>query len=474
MRTSRGWRQTLACGLVALVAATLAASGETNRPTRQAAPAAGRHVALISLDGFAAYALADDTLPVPHLRALARDGARAAAMVPVNPTVTWPNHTAMVTGVTPARHGVLFNGAPVRSTDGATLRVEPHVDKPALVRTATVYDAAHAAGLTTAEVDWVAIERAPTITWAFSEWARPEGAIEREMIAAGRLTDEQTRGFSKLPITMRDEIWTRAAEHIVTRHRPNLLLFHLLTTDSVQHRYGAKSLGAAAALSLADAMVGRLVAAYREAGLLERTTFVVVSDHGFKTYKRVIHPNAWLVQQGLQGRAWVIPEGGTAMVYITGAAGATGATGAAGTAGATGTMGARAALVETLAAGFRQVPGVARVLHGAEAVSLGYPDVAREDRMADLVLAAADGHAFDAAATGEAVTDVAAGATPGSHGYLNTETDMHAIFVASGAGVKRGVTVAEVRTIDIAPTIAHWLGLDLPGVEGRVLSEIVR
>ncbi len=49
-------------------------------------------------------------------------------------------------------------------------------------------------------------------------------------------------------------IWARAAEHIVIRHRPNLLLLHFLTTDSTQHRYGARSLGGNTALAFADSL----------------------------------------------------------------------------------------------------------------------------------------------------------------------------------------------------------------------------
>src|SRR6185312_10143444 len=62
-------------------------------------PAKRRMVVVISLDGFPAYTLQDPKLPVPTLRRLAERGSSAKRMSPINPTVTWPNHTAMVTGV---------------------------------------------------------------------------------------------------------------------------------------------------------------------------------------------------------------------------------------------------------------------------------------------------------------------------------------------------------------------------------------
>jgi predicted AlkP superfamily pyrophosphatase or phosphodiesterase len=119
-------------------------------------PDRSSHVVVISLDGFMASALIDPALPLPTLRRLAQTGATARAMQPVNPTVTWANHTSMITGVHPARHGVVYNGLLVREP-GVPPRVEPWRDKKEMVLFPTLYDLAHAGGLTTAQVDWVAI-----------------------------------------------------------------------------------------------------------------------------------------------------------------------------------------------------------------------------------------------------------------------------------------------------------------------------
>jgi hypothetical protein len=105
---------------------------------------ADRHVVLISLDGFPAYLWHDQTIPLPNLRRLAAEGAVADAMTISNPAITWPNHTTLVTGVTPRRHGVLYNGFVIRQGDKPH-RLEPWTDKSRLVRVPTVYDAAFAA-----------------------------------------------------------------------------------------------------------------------------------------------------------------------------------------------------------------------------------------------------------------------------------------------------------------------------------------
>jgi predicted AlkP superfamily pyrophosphatase or phosphodiesterase len=413
----------------------------------QAQPAKDRHVVLVSIDGFAGYALADPKLAVPNLRRLMREGASARRLEVVNPSVTWPNHTSMVTGVHPARHGLLYNGLPVRTGEGAAIRIEPWRDKTELVRVPTVYDLAHKAGLTTAEVDWVAILKAPTITWSFSERADPKGTIERELIAAGAVSVDDIATFSKHPITWRDQIWTNAAAWIFEKHKPNLLLYHTLTTDSVQHRYGPKNLAAASALALADARLGELLAAIDRSGLRERTTVIVVSDHGFKTVNKQIRANVTLRKKGLSDTAFVMPEGGTAIVYV---------------------KGNNVAAVKAALEGHE---GIDRIIETSDYARWGFPTPQQDDRMGELVLSAKEGYAFSGGSDGEPIVTLPS--PTGSHGYLSDDPEIDGIFVASGAGVRRGVTLDTARTIDIAPTIARLLGLQMNNIDGRAIDAIL-
>ena len=91
----------LASSALTLVAAFVVSTAAFSANPFQSRPS--RYVVLISLDGFPASALANPRTPVPTLRRLAREGAVATALQPVNPVVTWPNHTTLVTGTSPAR-----------------------------------------------------------------------------------------------------------------------------------------------------------------------------------------------------------------------------------------------------------------------------------------------------------------------------------------------------------------------------------
>src|SRR6476620_5647628 len=316
-------RSFLRFSFVAVVAASvLATMAAARQPARQPT----NHVVIITLDGFGGWELDDPQLPLPALRKLAAGGAVAKGMRPVNPTVTWPNHTSIVTGVTPAKHGVLFNGSLIRQP-GAVPRVEPWVDKKEMVRSPTLYDLAHGRGMTTAQVDWVAIYNAPTITWEFRE-RPPEGggSIATEMVKAGLVSPSDVDGFASRNILFRDQVWTNAAVHILRQHQPNLLLFHLLTLDSTQHRYGPRTQAAMNTMALLDTQVATLVRTLEETGLAATTTLFVLSDHGFKAVKRQILPNAALLKAGLlevtdgkvtKTQTYVVPEGGSAFVYVT-------------------------------------------------------------------------------------------------------------------------------------------------------------
>jgi len=419
------------------------------------------HVVFISLDGFMSSALDDPFLPLPTLRRLATNGAIAKAMRPVNPTVTWANHTSMVTGVTPSRHGVIFNGLLVR-TPGLPPVVEPWRDKSEMVRAPTLYDAAHAAGLTTAQVDWVAIWNAATITWEFRERPEIAQAIPQEMIKAGLVSEDDIASFGTRNIVWRDEVWTTAAAHIIRQHRPNLMLFHLLNLDSTQHRYGPRTPAAMTTMAHLDAQVARIVEAVEAAGLTSRTTFLVVSDHGFKTVKRHIRPNTALAQAGLltvtdgkvtKAEVYSVPEGGTALVYVT-------------------VPDPTGAVLQRTKAALAGIEGIERIAEPAEFAALGLPLPDESDQMGALLLIGRDGYAFTADASGPVVGD-APGASLGSHGYIATDPDLSALFIASGRSIRKGVTLETVNTIDLGPTAAELLGVSLGTVQGRVVTEIL-
>lgn len=422
----------------------------------------GPIVVLITIDGFPARALKDPRLPMPTLRKLQQEGAYAQAMQPINPSVTWPNHTTLITGVKASEHHVMANGLITFPRDGSMPQVKPWTPKDELVHARTLYDALAEKGMSTGQVDWVAIYGAKNVQWAFAEQPDPNSPIAQDLIAQGLVTKEQlaTFGDDSSP-AWRDEIWTDAAIDILTRHTPNLLLFHLLQTDTLQHAYGALSPAAYAAYGYADACIARLIEAARKAGLLDRITFVIASDHGFTDYTHQIHPNVMLVREDLlhmekgsyRGSVWIQPEGGEASLYIR-------------------DNKQRATLLPKLKADFEKLPGVAAVYTADQANQLGLPARGTTDQAPDLYLLAKADYSFTDGTREPLLTDV--NPARGGHGYLNSEPDMQALFIASGAHVRRGVELGAISNLRVAPTIAKLLGVSLPAATQAPLTEILQ
>ena len=401
-------------------------------------------VVVISLDGFPANVLDDPKLPIPTLRKLMASGT-GGPMLGINPTITWPNHTTMVTGVTADVHGLLLNGAIIHTGSWPPVKVDPTVDKEKMVRVPTVYDAAHQAGLTTAQVDWVAINNAPTITWAFPEMASPRGTLEREMVAKGAISVDDVTDFNKANIVFRDQIWTKAGAYLIREHKPDLLLVHLLTLDSTQHEYGPNTLAARDAMAFLDGCVAQIVAAVHDAGIEDRTTILVVSDHGFKAFTKQIRATNAINAAGLDKKVYVLPEGGSAFVYFDDA-------GLAGKAR------------EALAA----LEGVDHIYGPDDYAALGLPRPERDPQFGQLWVTAKTGYSFSGT-TGGPVT-AAVPQIGGSHAYPASDPDMHPIFIATGYGVRKGIQLGLVSNLDVAPTIAKLLGIQLPSAKGKPLQ----
>ncbi len=430
--------------------------------TSHSAEIAGRHVVVISIDGLPSYLLDDPQASLPVIRGLMKSGVAASQGMRVsNPSVTWPNHTTLMTGAHPERHGVLFNGRLERQGPGVPARVFPERERKDLVKIPMLFDALNADGQTTAAINWPCTRGASTIDDNFPD---VPNALQ---YTTPRLKDELTERsllarFDRGGGVVRDEIWTEAAATVIRSRKPALLALHLLNLDGTHHRYGPRTAPGYTAAALTDALVGRVLQALDDAGIRERTAVFVVADHGFAAVTRTVRPNVILRREGLlategdrivAARAHVVPEGGIGMVYLTDPR----------------TTDQDRETVRKL---FQNVEGITAVLVSDDFGRYHLPQPGDHPGMADLILVARDGYAINAAASGDAIV-VAGETTTGSHGYLSTEPKMNAIFVASGSGIKTGTKLDSLDNIDLAPTVARLLGISLPEASGRVLTEIL-
>lgn len=426
------------------------------------------HVVIISIDGFSAAAFNDPESPIPVIRDLARAGSYANAMVPPNPASTWPSHTALATGTGANQHHVLFNGRVVRSEDGIPLRVVTSVDRDQLLQVPTLYDAAYLNGLTTAEVNWPVTRNAGTLHDSFPDTPDNVGHmtldLQFDIVDAGIIDDATTFALWNRSRAGRDIVWTETASYIIENRMPSLLMLHLLNLDGVNHREGPNSSASRDALKLADQMVGQIVESLDRAGVRERTTLFIVSDHGFAESPVSLLPNVMLREEGLLhvedglitgGEVQAVTAGGVAMVYLQNPE--------------------DSELKKRLTAFFESREGIDRVVHHRDFSRYGFPSPSESDQAGQLLLAAKPGYAFvnDAHREEPMVESAQYGFSVGAHGYLNEFPEMDTIFIASGYGISEGRKLDRISSLSVAPTAAALLRMSLPDAEGRVLEELL-
>ncbi len=427
------------------------------------APAAS--VLMISIDGLKPEYVthADEHgLKIPTLRRFVAEGTYADGVIAVVPTVTYPDHTTLITGVWPAEHGILNNTVfdPERNMDGAWYWYAASIKVP------TLWDAAHAAGIGTASVSWPVSVNAKSVDTLIPEYWRGASPAEGRNPQERLLMDAVSRPEGVLaemekrdgPYMMGndtsvengDAVRTRFALDIIRNKKPGFMTIHLSAMDESEHDAGAFSTEANKTLEAVDGMVAQLM----EAALKNdpQTRVVIVSDHGFLNITHSVNfyipwAQAGLVQFGKRGETTTVTSwkaqfwssGGIVAVMLHDPADA-----------------ATKEQVRGLLARLASDPenGIDQVVEGDKAEARGgFPGAA-------YLVVMKQGYAAGAALSGPLV--VAATSVRGAHGFWPLFPEMHSSFFIVGQGVAKGRDLGTIDMRQIAPTVAGILGVSLP------------
>ena len=240
---------------------------------------------------------------------------------------------------------------------------------------------------------------------------------------------------------------------VLVRHDPGLLLVHFTAGDTRGHQDGILSPRHRAGLEAYDAQVGQILQTISATGRMDQTVIMVVSDHGFFPIKAAIDPAKLVTGAGLTAKdVTFVHNGHLSYAYLRGGAG-------------------REARVKALRSALVAHAAIDKVYGVTELHTLGLPTPHENPAVGDLVLIATPDHAFRALG-GPAVT----GPYPykATHGYPPDHPSNYPLFIAAGPGVKRQRKPVQIRNVDVAPTLAKLMGLQMPtAVDGRVLSELM-
>jgi predicted AlkP superfamily pyrophosphatase or phosphodiesterase len=261
-------------------------------------------VILISIDGFRGDILRGRSFAgdLPNLARLSEMGESCSNVQTVFPSLTYPAHTSMITGVLPQKHGILNNRPFIPEKN--FIDWFWYADS---IKVPTLITKSHDKGLVTLGVSW------PVTVGAKMDWMLPEMKSVHDSISTIDLVrkhdhpksflesatvrgvmpeDGNPKGFG------RDLLLHEIFMDAFTHKAPHLSLYHMIETDLVQHKFGKETPEAKNAFMFMDSLVGNIMSFLDKNELWESTTLIIVGDHGFRNYKKQVNVNRLFEKEG--------------------------------------------------------------------------------------------------------------------------------------------------------------------------------
>jgi len=261
-------------------------------------PKTNQNLIILSIDGFlGSYFESEEILAlIPNLKKFSERSAFSYQVKTVNPSVTYPAHTSMLTGVDPGVHGIYNNTLvdPFEKNDGGwTWYAED-------IKVKTLWQLAKENHKKVGNVFW------PVTVGAEIEFNLPQYWRKKNTEDDKLLRALSTKGLHKLaesnvgiPLndTTKDSVKFKTAEWMFDTYRPNLLLVYTTDLDTIHHAYGPYSEKAKEKLKEIDSLFGEFL---KKIKLYESKdlSFILISDHGFFGAKKYCAPNLYLLRKG--------------------------------------------------------------------------------------------------------------------------------------------------------------------------------
>lgn len=256
-----------------------------------------KKVVLISVDGFRPEFYQDSRFNTPTLKKVAKEGFAAKAMESVFPSVTYPNHTTLISGKYPAEHGITSNVILDKKV-GPTKEWYWNYKH---VKTETLWSKLRKHNKKSAAIHWPVTLGAPIDYLVPEIFQTPPWYPEESPVLVKKYSTPGLPALINKKLNLRPyhnmkeaDAWgAKAIKYIYETYRPDLSAFHIIYADKNQHETGRDSKQTKKAIEWIDQQLKPFISI-----LDDKTCLLIVGDHGFMNYKKVIHINKLFVDRG--------------------------------------------------------------------------------------------------------------------------------------------------------------------------------
>ncbi|MGX7023502.1 alkaline phosphatase family protein [Vagococcus hydrophili] len=423
---------------------------------------------IISIDALGAVDIERHKDKLPTLASLIDNGTHVKKIKGIYPTLTYPSHVTLMTGMYPIHHGIINN------TKTQATRISPDwfwYDKE--IKTPTVYDMAKKEGFKTAAflwpvtassaIDYNIAEIFPNRIWTNQVMISLKASSPLFLLQMNQKYGKLRKGIMQPYL---DDFITACAIDTITNKKPDLTLIHLVDMDSMRHAFGVQSEEAIHALERQDARLKKIIQATKDNGTFEETNFVVLGDHYQIDVSTMIKLNALFVKKGW---AEMKPDGTVKnnwQVYAKSCDGSTYIY----------TSKSCKIAKELIRETISPIKGVETIYSQPEISEMG------ADPNATFMVEAEPGFYFNDEANGglfEQVTSKDIGKPNrylGVHGFHPNKPNYETTVCFYGPDVKCGHSVESANLIDEAPTFAKLLNLKTfpKNTDGNIIEEIFK
>lgn len=429
-----------------------------------------KHLIVISFDAVSSEDI-DKLKELNNFKYLIDNGSLITNVESVYPTLTYPAHATIMTGMYPKNHGIINN------TLNNFSDINPNwYWYRKYIKTKTLYDFAFEKGLTTAALLWPVTGRS-NINYNLTEIFAPKrwqnqivmsalsGSIKYQLDLNKRF-GHLRNGLSQPAL---DNFVHESVKYTINKYKPNLLLIHYTDVDTNRHYHGYDSKEANDALLRHDARLGDIINVLKEANIFEESTIVALGDHSALDGDYMIRLNSLFRENELlkvnekgkitSYKAVAKTCDGSSYVYLKDKND-----------------------IET----YKKVRKILENLKNSKESPIDFILTSKEaenegaDPNCSFMVEGNINYYFIDEALGKVIEKVnksevgnISHRTKATHGYYPKKPNYNTFFMAFGKGIKKGVKIDGGKLINHGPTLAKILGVDLGNVDGKAEDRIL-